>query len=61
MEVYSKMKISKLRKWLVLFALVLFIQNGAVIIQNTSDAAEIGSEESIAPCSDCPDQDAPYN
>lgn len=54
------MKSSKLRKWLVLFALIIFIQNGTIIVQNTDNAAETGSEEEIAPYSDFPEQDFPY-
>ena len=55
------MKSSKFRKWLVLFALVLFIQNGAIIVQGTGNAAETGSEEGVAPYSDFPEQDAPHS
>ena len=55
------MKNSKLRKLLVLFALIIFIQNGAVIIQNTGNGAESGSEEGVAPCSDFPGHDESYN
>lgn len=55
------MKSSKLRKWLVLFALVLFIQNGAIIVQGTSNAAETGSEEGVAPYSDFPEQDVTHS
>lgn len=61
MEVRYKMKSSKFRKWLVLFALVLFIQNGAIIVQGTGNAAETGSEEGAAPYSDFSEQDVPYN
>ncbi|MDE6364025.1 MAG: hypothetical protein K2L86_07130 [Lachnospiraceae bacterium] len=54
------MKSSKLRKWLVLFALIIFIQNGAIVVQNTGNTAETGFEEGVAPCSDFPQQDFPY-
>lgn len=55
------MKNSKLRKWLVLFALIIFIQNGTIIVQNTDNAAETGSEEGIAPYSDFPEQDVTHS
>lgn len=48
------MKNSKLRKLLVLFALVIIIQNGTIIVQNTGNGAETGTEEGIDPCSDFP-------
>lgn len=60
MEVCYNMKSSKFTKWLVLFALIIFIQNGAVIVQNTGNAGEAGSEESVMPYSDFPEQDFPY-
>ena len=57
MGVCYNMKSSKFTKWLVLFALIIFIQNGAVIVQN---AGEAGSEKSVMPYSDFPEQDFPY-
>ena len=36
-------------------------QNGAVIVQSTGNAGEVGSEESVMPYSDFPEQDVPYN
>lgn len=48
------MKNSKLRRFLVLFALVIIIQNGTIIVQNTGNGAETGTEEGVAPCSDFP-------
>lgn len=48
------MKNSKLRRFLVLFALVIIIQNGTIIVQNAGNDAEIGTEERVAPCSDFP-------
>lgn len=60
MEVCYNMKSSKFRKWLVLFALIVLIQNGAVIVQSTGNAGEVGSEESVMPYSDFPEQDFPY-
>lgn len=55
------MKNSKLRRFLVLFALVIIIQNGTIIVQNTGNGAETGTEEGVAPCSDYPGQDARYD
>ncbi|MCI8267737.1 MAG: hypothetical protein HFH78_15110 [Lachnospiraceae bacterium] len=55
------MKSSKFTKWLVLFALIIFIQNGAVIVQNTGNAGEAGSEESVMPYSDFPEQDVTHS
>lgn len=48
------MKNSKLRRFLVLFALVIIIQNGTIIVQNTGNNAETVTEEGVAPCSDFP-------
>ena len=53
------MKNSKLRRFLVLFALVIIIQNGTIIVQN--NGTETGTEEGVAPCSDYPGQDARYD
>ncbi|MDE7322647.1 MAG: hypothetical protein K2N73_07900 [Lachnospiraceae bacterium] len=55
------MKNSKLRKLLVLFALVIIIQNGIIIVQNTGNGTETGSENGVAPCSDFPGHDESYN
>ena len=55
------MKSSKFRKWLGLFALIVLIQNGAVIVQSSDNAGEVGSEESVMPYSDFPEQDVPYD
>lgn len=60
-EVCYNMKSSKFRKWLVLFALIVLIQNGTVIVQSTGNAGEVGSEESVMPYSDFPEQDAPHS
>lgn len=61
MEVNLQMKNSKLRKFLVLFALIIFIQNGTIIVQNTGNGAESSSEEGIAPCSDFPGHEDSYD
>ena len=55
------MKSSKFTKWLVLFQLITFIRNGAVIVQNTGNAGEAGSEESVMPYSDFPEQDVTHS
>ncbi len=55
------MKNSKLRRFLVLFALVIIIQNGTIIVQNTGNGTETGTEEGVAPCSDFPGHDESYN
>ena len=55
------MKNSKLRKFLVLFALIIFIQNGTIIVQNTGNDAKSGSEEGIAPCGDLLPPDESYD
>ena len=51
------MKSPKFRKWLVLFALIVLIQNGA----STGNAGEVGSEESVMPYSDFPEQDVTHS
>lgn len=61
MEVNLQMKNSKLRKFLVLFALIIFIQNGTIIVQNTGNDAKSGSEEGIAPCGDLLPPDESYD
>jgi hypothetical protein len=53
------MKNSKLRRFLVLFALVIIIQNGTIIVQNTGNGAETGT--GVAPCSDFPGHDDSYD
>ena len=48
-------------KHLMEFAQFLFIQNGAIIVQGTGNAAETGSEEGAAPYSDFPEQDVTHS
>ncbi len=55
------MKNFKFKKLLVLFAIIIFIQNGAIIVENTGNGAETGAEDGVAPCSDFPGQDARYS
>ncbi len=51
----SKMKHFNLKKLLLTLALVIIVQNGAVIVYNTAEGTGAYSEESgIAPCSDRP-------
>lgn len=54
------MKNSKLRKFMMLFALIIVMQNGAIIMQG-ANADSFSEEELIAPCSDLPPQDARYS
>lgn len=54
------MKIFKLRKIMMLFALIIVIQNGAIIMQSAGNDS-YSEEELIAPCSDFPCQDGHYN
>ena len=56
-----QMKNFKFKKLLVLFAIIIFIQNGAIIVENTGNGAETGAEDGVAPCSDFPGQDARYS
>lgn len=49
-----QMKNIKFKKLLVLFAIIIFIQNGAIIVENTGNGIETGSEDDVAPCSDFP-------
>lgn len=49
------------KKFLMLFALTILIQNGAVIAQNTGNNTDTASEEGIAPCSDLCPPDESYN
>lgn len=49
-----QMKKFNLKKLLVLFAIIIFIQNGSIIVENTGNGTESGTEDGVAPCSDFP-------
>lgn len=56
------MKKFNCKKILMTLALVIIIQNGAIIVTNTDGNTGSYSEDGgIAPCSDLPDIDESYN
>lgn len=56
------MKISCFKKMLMMFALVMIVQNGAIIVSNVGeDSGSYSEEGGAAPCSDIPDLDDSYD
>lgn len=56
------MKNFKLSKLLLLFSLIIVLQNGTVVMPNPLvDPSSCPGEETIDPCSDLPNQDDVYN
>lgn len=56
------MKNSNLKKILMMLALVIIVQNGAIIVSNTDGNTGSYSEDGgVAPCSDQPDIDENYD
>lgn len=56
------MKNSNFKKILMMLALVIIVQNGAIIVSNTDGNTGSYSEDGgVAPCSDVPDITENYN
>lgn len=53
------MKNSCFKKMLMMLALVIVIQNGAIIVSNADNS--YSDDSGIAPCSDVPDFDEDYD
>lgn len=55
MEDYLQMKHFNLRKLISMLAIIIIIQNGAIIVYNTADGTGSYTEDNgVAPCSDLP-------
>lgn len=62
MEVTVQMKHFNFKKILMMLALVIIVQNGAVVVVNTNGDADSYSEDAgVAPCSDLPSLDDDYD
>jgi hypothetical protein len=62
MEVVLQMKNFKFKKILMMLALVIIVQNGAVIVSSTvGDNGSYSDEGGAAPCSDLPPIDDSYD
>lgn len=56
------MKNSCFKKMLMMLALVIIVQNGAIIVSNTGEDTGAYSEDGgAAPCSDIPDLEENYD
>lgn len=50
------------KKILMMLALIIIVQNGAIIVSNTEgDTGSYSEDGGVAPCSDLPDLDENYN
>lgn len=48
------MKHFNLKKLVSMLAIIIIVQNGAVVVYNTEDTGSYTEEEGISPCSDQP-------
>lgn len=62
MEVLLQMKHFIFKEILMMLALVIIVQNGAIIVANTDgNTGSYSDEGGAAPCSDIPDLDDSYD